>query len=342
MVKANKKIPSKPISLNDEQQAVVSARSGVFQVQAGPGSGKTFACTQRMAGILKEGVSPDDLLSLSFTSTGAKNLKTKIEEITGALSINRTAGTMTFHGMGLRFAQEERDAFNFKVAEFPLATEPVACKLSAEAARRYEIDPRLLRSQTSLYKRNRISPAEAVKRSEASLKPQELKLALAYKNYDAKMKENGVLDFDSLMYEMVELLEKPDVRKRWQYKYVICDEAQDCCITDWQLLKLITEKHGNLMCVGDPGQSVFGFRGASPDLFLNMEKMFPAVRKLFLAANYRSTPELVSFLKEIGPVPELAEKFHTLNSSGPAPEIKGFGNQQDEINWIVGKIKESI
>lgn len=246
---------NKPISLNDEQQAVVSAREGVYATYAGPGSGKTFACVQRLAALIEEGVSVDDILALSFTVTGAKNLRTRVEKLTGPWSISRTAGSMTLHSLALKFAEEERDEFDFELAEFPLATEPIANKLSAEAARRYEVDPRSLRSQTSLFKRRRVRPNLAVSDAEKSGKAADLKLALAYKDFDKKMRAEGVMDFDSLMFEMVELLDKkPSVRARWQYRYVICDEAQDCCQTDWQLLRLLTEKYGNLMCVGDPGQ----------------------------------------------------------------------------------------
>ena len=144
------------------------------------------------------------------------------------------------------------------------------------------------------------------------------------------------------MFEMVELMgKKKMVRDRWQYQFVTCDEAQDCCKTDWELLKLLSEKHGNLLVVGDPGQSVFGFRGASPKLFLNMEEMFPGTKKLFLATNYRSTQELVSFLREIGPVPELSERFTTPNDVGVRPEIKGFVSPALEAEFVVKCIQEA-
>jgi len=319
---------------------MASAREGVYACYAGPGSGKTATCVYRIASLIREGISPDDLLALSFTVTGARNLRTRVEEITGPWSINRTAGSMTLHSLALKFVEQEREEMPFELAEFPLATEPVANKLSAEAARRYEIDPRSLRTATSLFKRSRVRPNQAVAAAEKSGKASDLKIALAYKDLDRRMREAKVLDFDSLMFEMVELMDRNSaVRERWSYKFVICDEAQDCCQTDWKLLYLLSSKHGNLMCVGDPGQSVFGFRGASPHMFLNMHEMFPNVQKLFLATNYRSSVELVEFLKGIGPVPELAAKFHTPNSHGPVPVIRGFQNSAEESAWVVSQIK---
>ena len=248
-----KKTVTKPVDLNPEQEAVVQFREGFAAAYAGPGSGKSQCLTSRYARLIQEGVSPDQILSLSFTAVAAKNLRDRVESKVGKLSINRTAGAVTFHSLALSFATQEAHEFSFKLAEFPLCPEPVANKLAGDAARRYEIDYRSLRSWVSLQKRFRRSPATCLKDAETT--GRDVKLALGYKGYDKALKENGTLDFDSLLYEMVELLDKkPDVRKRWQYSYVMCDESQDCSKIEWELLKLITEKSKNLLAVGDPAQ----------------------------------------------------------------------------------------
>lgn len=338
-----KKPTPKPITLNEEQQAVVSAREGFFACYAGPGSGKTATCVKRIAALIQEGVSPNQILALSFTASAAKNLKDRVEALVGKLDFTRTAGSMTLHSLAYKFALEERSEFPFELADVPLATEPVALKLLGTVARKHELDPRNIRPVVSIFKRNRIRPNEAVRMAEDKLDAKQLKLALAYKAYEKVCRENKVLDFDSLMFEMVDLLtKKPEVRDRWQYQFVICDEGQDCSQTDWDLLKLLSEKWKSLMVVGDPGQSIFGFRAASPKLFLNMDKMFPQTSKLFLATNYRSTQQLVEFLKEIGPVPELSDKFVTPNEEGIRPEVKGFLSAADEANFVIRSIKEGL
>jgi len=336
-----KKLTPKPLLLNEEQQAVVNAREGFWCVMSGPGSGKTSACVRRMAALIQEGISPDQILALSFTATAARNLRDRVEALVGKLEFTRVAGSMTLHSLALKFAVQEREEFSFELADQPLATEPVALKLCAAVDRKHELDPRSLRPVVSVFKRNRVRPAEAIRLAESKLDAKQLRLALAYKAYEKVCRENKVLDFDSLMFEMVDLLEKkPEVRERWQYAFVTCDEAQDCCQTDWDLLKRLSEKHRALLVVGDPGQSVFGFRGASPHLFLDMEKMFPGTKKLFLATNYRSTKQLVGFLKEIGPVQELASKFTTPNEEGVRPEVRGFPTPMHEAVWVVQQIKE--
>ena len=338
-----KKPAPKPITLNEEQREAVNFGVGYACLLAGPGSGKSFVLVQRYARLIRDGVSPDDLLSLSFTKTASKNLRDRVEAHVGELTTTRTAGSVTFHSLALAFAIQERESYGFDLAEFPLAAEPIANKLASEAARRHEIDGRLLRPAISLWRRRRISPTQAIRESEDKREAKQLKMALAYKAYDAKLKSEGLLDFDSMIYYMVDLLsKKPEVRERHQYQWIMADEAQDNCQSDWELLRLLSSKYGNLLCVGDPGQTIFQFRGSDSKLFLNMDNMFPGTKKLFLATNYRSTKQLVGFLKEIGPVPELSEKFTTPNEDGIRPEVRGFTNSADEAAFVVRSIKESL
>ncbi len=338
-----KKSAPKPITLTPEQEKVVSSREGVYRVMASPGSGKSSVLVQRYIRLLESGESPSQILSLTFTATAAKNLRDRVESRVGKLSTDRFAGASTFHGLSLALVQEERDAFDFTLAEFPLATEPIAGKFSAEAARRHEVDGRSLRSAVSLWKRRRVRPSQAIRDSEQRGDAKTLRLALAYKAYDKRCREEGLLDFDSLLLEAVDLLsKKPDVRSRHQYKWVQADEAQDCCEIEWGLLKLLTEQHGNLCAVGDANQNIYSFRGSNAKLFINMEEMFPSVQKLYLGQNFRSTPQIVSFIKGIGTVQELCEHFMTNNPSGPEPEIKGFISSRDEAAWVVSQIQGSL
>jgi len=335
-----KKPTPKSITLNEEQQAVIDFRSGYAQVLAGPGAGKSSCLVSRLVALLQEGIDYSDTLSLSFTATAAKNLRDRVEAQVGKLTTTRTAGAVTFHSLALSFAGEERAEFPFTLAEFPLATEPVSGKIAAEVGRKHDLDSRVLRPAISLWKRRRVSPSSAVHDSENSLDAKQLKLALAYKSYEKKCQENGLLDFDSLIYWAVQIMDKkPEIRKKWVRPFIMVDEAQDLAKIEWDLVKLICG--GSLLAVGDISQGIYSFRGSDPRLFSEMETMFPGTQTLFLSANYRSTPEIISFIKPHASSKELAEKFHTANESGPAPLIRGFNNPVDEANFVVKSIKES-
>jgi DNA helicase-2/ATP-dependent DNA helicase PcrA len=337
-----KKQTSKPISLNEEQQAVVAAGTGFWKVLAGPGAGKSACLVHRYLRLLQEGVDPSDILALSFTATAAKNLKDRVEAQAGKLSTIRKSGSATLHSLALAFVIEEREHLGYDIAEFPLATESSTGRLCALASKRFDANSRDLRAYLSLQKRSHISPSQAIKSAEGVLDAKQLKLALAYKHYEAGLRSEGLMDFDGLMYQMVEVMaKKPDVRPRWQYRFVMADESQDNCQLDWSLLKLLSEKHGNLLCVGDPGQNIFSFRGADADLFMEMDKLFSGTQTLFLGTNYRSSPEIVSFIQPYAASQELAGKFRTQNASGPVPIIQGFQTASQECAWIVERIKET-
>ena len=331
----------KPIILNEEQQAVVNAGHGYWCIQAGPGAGKSQTLIQRYARLIQEDVSPDSILSLSFTATAAKNLRDRVEQRVGKLTTTRTAGAVTFHSLALSFAQEERDAFPFSLSEFPLATEPVANKLASAAARRYDLDFRNLRTYVGLRRRQRVSPAQGVRDAENSLNPKELKLALAYQVYDKSLRAEGLLDFDALIFYMVEILDKqPEIQSQHRYDFLQMDEAQDCSRIEWDLAKLIAGQ--SVLAVGDISQGVYGFRGSDPKLFANMSDIFPGTQTLYLSHNYRSSPQIVDFIRPLAASQTLAEKFHTSNASGPTPQIKAFQTSSEEAAWVVvNQIKES-
>ena len=335
-----KKPTPKPISLNEEQQAVVSAREGYWCCLAGPGSGKSACVVSRFAELIKEGVSPDDILSLSFTKVAAKNLRDRVEAQVGKLTLTRTAGAVTFHSLGLSFAQLEKDEFPFKLADdLPLATEPVAGKLSAIAARRFDVDPRRLRAVASLYRRKRVGPTQAVRDAENHIDAGELKLALAYKDYCKRQEAEGLLDFDSLIFHMVQILDKKsEVRGRWKRDWLQLDESQDMSQIEWDLARLVSGK--SVLAVGDTSQGIYGFRGSDSELFASMSDLFPGTQTMYLACNYRSTPEIIDFIRPISSSQDLALKFHTPNASGPAPVVKGFLTPFAEAEWVVKQIKE--
>ena len=332
----------KQIVLNEEQQAVVGAREGFWQVEAGPGAGKSACLISRYAALIQEGISPDNILSLSFTSTAAKNLRDRVEAQVGKSSINRTgAGAVTFHSLALSFATNEREEFPYELAEFPLATEPIAGKLAGNSSRRFEVDPRRFRSVVSLWKRKRLRPAQVIKDAENSLRAEDLKLGLAYKDYDKRLREEGLLDFDSLIFEMVELLaHRPEVRARWVRDWIQLDESQDMSKIEWDLARLISG--ASVLAVGDVSQGIYSFRGSDPKLFANMHEIFPGTQTLYLSCNYRSSPEIVDFIRPISASQELAQRFHTNNEHGPSPLVKGFVSPADEAAWIVSEIKRSI
>ena len=333
------KAVNKPVVLNAEQQAAVDAGAGVWCVMAGPGAGKSACLVARYARLIHDGVSPNDILNLTFTNSAAKTMRDRAEAAAGVQIMDRIAGFSTFHSLALRFCEQERLNFPFELAEDFLCLEPQANKIAWEAGKRFEVDARALRSYISLCKRQRVSAKEAVKNAERDGKNE--KLALAYKQYDRVLREKGLLDFDSCIVEMVDRLEKDHgTWERWQYMWVMCDEGQDCDDIQFELVRLLSKEHKNVMFLGDAGQSLYQFRGSSTERFLNLSTIFGEVKTLYLGQNYRSSPEIVSLCKKFGPVPALSEHFRTDNKPGPVPDVVGYPSSADEAQAILKAIQK--
>jgi DNA helicase-2/ATP-dependent DNA helicase PcrA len=322
--------------LTEEQRAVVDAGNGPWAVAAGPGSGKSHCIIQRYARLVREGNSPEDILSMTFSKAAAKSMRDRAEKIVTVQKMDRTCGFSTFHSFALKFATQECAEFPFELNHDPLIPPPNADKIKSDLAKKFEVSWKELPTYISLQKRNRVAPTEALKIAEKEGKGE--KLALAYKAYDKKLREEGQLDFDSLLVEMVNLLEKKeDVRGRWSYQFVMSDESQDNSLLEWRLLQLVTKKHGNLVAVGDAAQGVYSFRGAQGDLFLDFEKLFPGAKTLYLSQNFRSSPQIVRLCKKYGTVRDLAERFHTTNAEGPEIQVNGYPSPADEAKDVARK-----
>ena len=323
-----------------DQQRVIDAGPGYWLVQAGPGAGKSETVLNRFVRLVESGEDPADILALSFTSAAAKNLRDRAaKRLVRKMDTDRLAGWMTLHSFALQFAIREREQFPFPLEEHPLMPEAQSIKICWEAGKRFDCDPRRLKNYIGLQKRRGVRPIQAIREAEKEHKDE--KLALAYKAYQNKMYEAKLLDFDSLLMEMLAVFRaKPEVLERHSPVWLSVDEAQDCSAQDWEIIRALSQKHGNMLAVGDGGQAVFGFRGSDTSIFRNLETMFPTVQKLYLGRNYRSTPEVVGLLRKAGPIPELAEKFYTTNPSGPEPVVVGYAGPADEAQAVVRYAQE--
>ena len=327
------------LQLNSEQQAVIATRKGHFAILAGPGSGKSECLIQRYNALVSEGENPHEIISLTFTRAAAKNMQNRAATTTMTVG-DRPFGFKTFHGIALDFCVQERDTFPFPLAAFPLATGGQVWKFAGDIARRYAgMDVKQLLGWMSKQKRSGTKPDYLVAHAEDI---RERVYALAYKEYEERCRKAGILDFDDLLLYMDEILSVyPAVRNRWQYKWVMIDEANDADLVQWRLVQTISQKHGNVFAVGDFNQAIYQWRGAEPELFLKFHEMFPDAKYLYLGTNYRSTQAIVDFIKQIAPVKnELLEKFCSVSEQGEPVAFQGFASPLLEARWVVERIKE--
>jgi superfamily I DNA/RNA helicase len=265
-------------AFNEDQQAVIHHPNGARSVVAGPGSGKTTTMVALIKNLLRNGVSSSSIRAVTFS----KEMATVLERRIGIAGI-----ASTFHSLGYLVCSE--------VERKPVEPE-LRHRLMCKLVRKWGLDYKELDHFIAQMRRANISPTECIESGEY-----EYGMASAYVMYENERRAGGWMDFDSMLADAVQLLEKPSVRARWQPKYLIVDEAQDTDDCQWRMMQLMAEKHGNITVVGDPNQAIYGFRGAKPENITNFDQWFPSGRKYYLGKNYRSTQTIVRFVRENAP-----------------------------------------
>jgi DNA helicase II / ATP-dependent DNA helicase PcrA len=315
--------------LDVDQQACVDTLDGVVIVLAGPGSGKTTVTVKRFENLLTRGVSPEDILSLTFTNEAAGEMAKRA----GVDNVFRT-----FHSFVLEIMQKERAHIPFELKPAILPWEFEDFDLRKKLVQRYPLVRKedALKEYISTQKREGRSPDEALE-MESGLGES---FARAYKDYERDSRKEGWLDFDSLMTEAVELLAtNAEVRERYAKKYIQVDEAQDTDQIQLRLLGLLFK--GNIFFVGDDNQAIYEWRGAGSEVTKNIPRAFPGSKVMYLGTNYRSTGAIVEFIKEITPVDNgLASHMRTDNPYGVRPDFMHYADDYTEAANVLKRVTD--
>ena len=247
----------------DEQKSIIHHMDGPAAVLACPGSGKTFSVIERIAYLIKQGVPEYTILGITFTNNAAKEMLDRLESKLGS----RPKCTMsTFHALCCRFLRQDGDeVFNGVYnPRFSIMDEDDAVRLVRKEMRQYSFPDKLQASAMLNMCRillNGFTPKAMINmndREKSNIK------AISKVYQDWKITSN-LLSFDDLIEYGKKLVSQSD-RYSHRYKYVLVDEFQDSDELNLQIAIGIA-RHNNIMAVGDCDQSIYGFRGAVPDIF---------------------------------------------------------------------------
>ena len=282
--------------LNPAQREAVLTTEGPLLVIAGAGSGKTRVLTRRIAHLLAAvGAKPPEILAITFTNKAAAEMRERVEDLVGPPA--RACWVMTFHAACGRILRREAARLGYKT-NFTIYDQADQLRLVKRCLEELDRDPkrftpRGIHSQISNAKNQLVGPAEYASRV-ASFYDQTV--ADVYDVYQRRLFGSNAVDFDDMLYLAVDVLERfPEAAEKWQkaFRYILVDEYQDTNHAQYRLLQLLAAKHGNVFAVGDPDQSVYGFRGADIRNVLEFEKDFPGARSIALEQNYRSTNSIL-------------------------------------------------
>jgi DNA helicase-2/ATP-dependent DNA helicase PcrA len=283
--------------MNPQQREGILSVDGPVLLLAGAGSGKTRVITHRIAYLIEErGVSPDNILAVTFTNKAAKEMGERVEKILGHNTLSQPT-IATFHSFCVRVLRRDIEAMRINgeglTRTFAIYDETDQQAVVKTAIKRLGIDdkalkPRVALGRISWAKNHMIDPQEYFL---ASTNPMEEKIAHIFEIYKKELAKANALDFDDLLLETVRLLKSSrEVRERYnrRYKYLLIDEYQDTNRPQYELMKLLGS-HGNVCVVGDEDQSIYSWRGADIKNILEFEKDFPKAQTIRLEQNYRST-----------------------------------------------------
>ena len=282
--------------LNPAQREAVLHTEGPVLVVAGAGSGKTRVLTRRIAHLLGAvGVKPPEILAITFTNKAAGEMRERVGDLVGPPA--RAAWVMTFHSACGRILRREAQRLGYR-SNFTIYDQADQIRLVKRCLEELERDPkrftpRGIHSQISNAKNTLVGPEEYTERV-ASFYDQTV--AEVYDLYQKRLFASNAVDFDDMLFLTVDVLERfPEAREKWQeaFRYVLVDEYQDTNHAQYRLLQLLAEKHRNVFAVGDPDQSIYGFRGADIRNVLEFEHDFPGSYTIALEQNYRSTQHIL-------------------------------------------------
>jgi DNA helicase-2/ATP-dependent DNA helicase PcrA len=328
--------------LNAEQRQAVEQVKGPVLILAGAGSGKTRALTHRIAFLISQGVQPWQILSVTFTNKAAKEMKERIKTLLQISEGNDLAPwdsgqgklpTMgTFHSICVRILRRDIEMLG-RDKGFVIYDGDDQEKLMKTVLKDMKIGDEELKARAALsyigkFKSEALTPSMAAKQSTTD---RFAKIAQVYTKYQAALKASNAVDFDDLILITLQLFrEFPDVLARYQetWRYIHVDEYQDTNHGQYELITMLAQKYRNICVIGDPDQSIYGFRGADIRNILEFEKEYPDAIRIKLEQNYRSTQ------------PILSAADHVISQNPNRPEKKMWTERTVGPKIIVNEVRD--
>jgi len=334
-------------TLNEEQKNAVKQMDGPIMIVAGAGSGKTRVLTYKVAYLIDNGVKPENILALTFTNKAANEMKDRIRELAGSKANSIWMGT--FHSIFAKILRIESQHFNYK-SNFSIYDTEDSLSLVQNIISNFNMEleaitPNGIRHKISFFKNHMILADEFKKKHAKSFIDE--KISEIFYEYQKRLIENNAMDFEDLLLKPIELFNK-DIKIHQKYKkkfqYILVDEFQDTNKAQYELVKMLVNKDGNICVVGDDAQSIYSWRGANLGNMLDFEKDFPKRKVFKLEQNYRSTKIILNAADSVikNNKDQLIKTLWTENNDGEHLTLIKCSDEKDEAFQIAKHIKHEI
>ena len=327
---------------NKSQIQAISHMDGPAMVLAGPGSGKTTVITHRIKNLIEKAeVRPENILVVTFTKAAAISMQKRFSTLmNGGKGQLVTFGT--FHSVFYKILRKSR---RYEATE--ILSERQKTDYIREIIGRYGISS----NDISELSQNIINDIGNIKGN--MLNAQEYEPSCCkkedfikvYNAYNLELKKDGKMDFDDILRECYLLLcENHTILEQWRelYKYILIDEFQDINRIQMNIIELLASPLNNIFVVGDDDQSIYGFRGARPEIMIEFRDYYPEAELIVLNVNYRSTQSIINVAGRVieNNKTRLDKCAHANNDKDFQPDIRKFRNQVEELKFVVSKIKK--
>lgn len=328
-------------NLNSSQRAAVSSLADTLAILAGPGSGKTHTLTSRTAWLLAQGLQPWNVIVATFTVKAAREMKERIGKLLGnGLESKLILGT--FHSVSRRYLARYGHLIGIR-KDFGIADSSDSLAIIKRIIKRHEfmLNPKSARSRISGQKAKGAgynNDDRPKKSTPKTIEAQEFETC--YAEYEAALERSNLLDYDDLLLRCVELLRKYPACVS-NIEAVLIDEFQDTNIVQFDLMRLFASAQRRITIVGDPDQSIYGFRAAEIKNYKRLLHQYPDTITIALEENYRSSGSiLLAALNVIEQdTSRVAKTLMPTHTVGTRPVLRKLQNAYLEAEWIITEIK---
>ncbi|MEG2897611.1 MAG: ATP-dependent helicase [Eubacterium sp.] len=329
------------LELNEQQRKAIARIDGATLLLAVPGSGKTTVIICRIAYMIhKLNISPESILTLTFSRMGAKDLNVRYKRIFGDKGMKRLRFS-TIHSFSLSVIRNYERLFDRKAFEIIENPGMILKDIFIQIFKGYPAENEIADIVSAIsYCKNMLLTEAEVEKMEVG----DINFLRIYKAYESYKRQHHLMDFDDMLkYAWILMKKNPELLKIFtnQYQYINIDEAQDTSKIQYEVIRLIAEKSGNIFMVGDEDQSIYGFRGAYPEGLLSFKKSYPKGEVLLMETNHRSTQKIVNAANRFITLNKerYVKNMRTENETGVPAVHEYVKSVEDQYHFILRSVK---
>ncbi|KFY35405.1 hypothetical protein V494_05947 [Pseudogymnoascus sp. VKM F-4513 (FW-928)] len=329
-------------NLNESQRDAVSSPAQQLAILAGPGSGKTHTLTSRVAWLLASGLQAQNIIVATFTKKAAKEMQERIGKLLGDDREQKLI-LGTFHSISVRYLRSYGYLIGIKKG-FGVADQRDSETIIKRIIKKnsYMADPKATKNKIS-GRKAKGGWGEKMEKAIKNNNKEVQQINAIYTEYEAILKRSNLLDFDDLLLRCVDLLrDHPQCVSN--IEAVLIDEFQDTNLVQFDLMRLMGASRKKVTIVGDPDQSIYGFRSAEVKNYLSLLRQYPDTITISLEENYRSSGAILAASLKI-----IQQDTSRINKSllathmvGTRPVLRTLGSAEDEGDWIMHEIRRCV